>query len=100
MVLGGVERLEHTAVLLWTDAVSPILHAHVDNSSLGPSRRDEDKPLGRRGRGHGIHRVHDEIQQDLLQLHRIAPRQKRAVFQIKPDVDIAADQLAVQQADG
>jgi hypothetical protein len=56
--------------------------------------------LGHRGRGHGIHRVHDKIKQDLLQLHRIAPRQGPAAFQIKPDVDIAADQLAVQQPDG
>jgi hypothetical protein len=36
----------------------------------------------------------------LLQLNGIAPRQERAVLQIQLDVDIAADQLAVQQTDG
>ena len=37
MVLGGVKRLEQTAVFLWTDAVSAILHKNVYHSGLGPS---------------------------------------------------------------
>ena len=35
----------------------------------------------------------------MLQLHRIAARQKWTTIQIKPEADIAADQLAVQQPD-
>ena len=35
----------------------------------------------------------------MLQLHRIAACEKRSMIQIKPEADIAANQLAVQQAD-
>ena len=99
MGLGGVERFEQPAIFFGTDAVPPILHEHVYHSGFRPSGRDQDRPLGHGGGGHGIHRIHDKIEQDLLQLHRIAAREKRIMIQIKPEADIAANQLAVQEPD-
>ena len=72
MALGGVERLEHPAIFLGTNAVSTILYENVHHTGLGCAGRDQDRPLRDRRRGHGVHCIHDEIEQDLLQLHRIA----------------------------
>ena len=72
MGLGGIEWFKQPAIFLGTDAVPPILYEHVYHSVFRPTGRNQDIPLGHRGRGHGIHRIHDKIKQDLLQLHRIA----------------------------
>ena len=99
MSLGGIEWFEQPAIFLGTDAVPPIFHEHVYHSVFRRTGRNQDRPLGRWGRGHRIHRIHDKIEHDLLQLHRIAARHKWPLIQIKPEADIAANQLAVQQPD-
>ena len=58
---------------------------------------DGDQAPRRHGRTHRVHGVHHQVQQHLLQLHRIARHQRQALGQHRIGMDFAADQLAVQQ---
>ena len=85
--LGRVERLEQPALLHGMDAGSAILHQYFDGSGSASRAWRPSEPLRDGRRRHRIHRVHDEVEQDLLQLDRVTQGCGQVARQIKLDVD-------------
>ena len=79
MVLGGVEMARTDGRFPWGECRVRDPSRERPPFRFGAARVEiRIEPLRHRGRDHGIHRIHDKIEQDLLQLHRIAACQKRA----------------------
>jgi hypothetical protein len=99
VALGGIERLEKPVVVLGANTRSGVPDQHLDGPGLRRARGHRDVPFSRRRRDHRIHRVHDQVEQHLLQLDRIACRRGQHGRQIDFDASPAADQFAVEQSD-
>src|SRR5262245_22528099 len=78
---GRKERVENSFGTRRVEAMAAILHRHQRTAILAALRPDrQDARSGHRS--HGIDRVHNEVQHDLLQLYLIARHNWNVIVQL------------------
>jgi hypothetical protein len=69
--LRGVESLENAIEMVRINARPGIAHGHENAAGLGLLGADQQLSWPRLDRAHGVDRVQDQVQHDLLQLNKI-----------------------------
>src|SRR5262245_55543388 len=82
MLLGGEEWFESAASRLVLEPDATIHDLDLRQARRRLANADRHDPKRQRGRVHGIHGIHDEVQQELLKLHRVSVDQERTAGQL------------------
>ena len=98
MPFGLVEKkcAENPFWLSLRKANTMIAHAHLDKS-VGGCRGNEDPPIRNRRLLHRLERIHDQIQQDLLQMDGIGRDRWKTRSQLSLDRRRAPKQIGMQE---
>src|SRR5262245_37580759 len=99
MILGGEKRLEDMRLLVARYPASAIRDRDLNRAAIRQSRNDRDAALRSIDLAHGFDRVHQQVEDDLLQLHRIA-LYERQLGGTRHYANVSAHELAVQQRQG
>jgi len=69
---GRVESLEKALEMVWINAWPRITHGHENATGLGLLGADQQLPWPCLNRAHGLDRVQDQVQHNLLQLNTVS----------------------------
>src|SRR5215510_15071003 len=95
--LGGPERIEHGVELALGNARAVVDYAYPDAVS---TRLRVDRNSAIAGRlCHRVRRIHHEVQDDLLKLHRIAIDGPETRRKLRARIDMADDELRAKQVE-
>jgi hypothetical protein len=98
LLLRAEKRLEDLRQVLRVDARAAVVHADDDRMRIG-LQRERDGATVVRQRAHRVHRVEHQVDQHLLQLHRIAEHHGRSVRRTPLQHDAAPARLRLEQQD-
>ena len=99
-LLGCEKRLKNLVFSRWRQPATTIVNVHFDAAIVGPCGADRDSPPGRRHIFRCVHRIHQKVEQCLLQLHGVTARCRQVVSIIEAHGHPTIDQLAVQELQG
>jgi hypothetical protein len=88
------ERVVDLRQVFGRDAEAGVPHADHDGILIRPGRNFELASAR-----HGVARVEDQVHQHLLQLGRVAGRERQAVGVVTHDLDLGVAQLRLEQLD-
>jgi hypothetical protein len=89
VLLGRIERLEQSALLVGRDTAALIGHTALDKAILYRPCRQRQQASPRRYRAHRVRGIHRQIEQNLLQLDRVSDSQREVLGQVKLNCDPA-----------
>ena len=95
--LGRVERLEHLLDALRIEPAAGIAHLNQDDVRAVVPRHDRQEARAVADGAHGLDRIHDQVEEHLLQLDPVARHARQRPVELRPPRDAVAARLVLRQ---